>query len=57
MQVAAIAKCAGSSIHSTVIDLEEFARAAEAVKDFCATRPNATVMSAAERALRIEMPR
>ena len=46
-----------SSIHNTVIDLEEFARAAKAVKDYCTTKPNATVMSAAERALRIQMPR
>jgi acid stress chaperone HdeB len=46
-----------ASVHSTVIDLYEFARAAKAVKDYCATSPRATVMSAAERALGIKMPR
>jgi hypothetical protein len=46
-----------ASIRSTVIDLNEFAGAAKAVKDFCATSPRATVMSAAERALGIKMPR
>jgi acid stress chaperone HdeB len=46
-----------SSIHNTVVDLEEFARAAKAVKDFCNSNRNATVMSAAERALGIQMPK
>ena len=46
-----------ASVRSTVIDLYEFARAAKAVKDYCATSPRATVMSAAERALGIKMPR
>jgi acid stress chaperone HdeB len=46
-----------SSIHNTVIDLDEFARAAKTVKDFCNSNRNATVMSAAERALGIQMPR
>jgi acid stress chaperone HdeB len=46
-----------ASVRSTVIDLYEFARAAKTVKDHCATNPRATVMSAAERALGIKMPR
>jgi len=46
-----------ASVRSTVIDLYEFARAAKTVKDHCATSPRATVMSAAERALGIKMPR
>jgi len=46
-----------ASVKSTVIDLNEFARAAKTVKDHCATSPRATVMSAAERALGIKMPR
>lgn len=46
-----------ASVRSTVIDLYEFARAAKTVKDYCATSPRATVMSAAERALGIKMPR
>jgi acid stress chaperone HdeB len=46
-----------ASVRSTVIDLYEFARAAKTVKDYCATSPRATVMSAAERALAIKMPR
>jgi len=46
-----------ASVRSTVIDLHEFARAAKTVKDHCATAPRATVMSAAERALGIKMPR
>src|SRR4051812_37972820 len=46
-----------ASVRSTVIDLYEFAEAAKRVKDFCATSPQMTVMSAAERALGIKMPR
>jgi acid stress chaperone HdeB len=46
-----------SSIRNTVIDLEQFARAASKVKDFCQKNARATVMSAAERALGIRMPR
>jgi acid stress chaperone HdeB len=46
-----------SSIRNTVVDLVEFARAATKVKDFCQTNPRATVMTAAERALGIRMPR
>ena len=46
-----------SSIRNTVIDLVEFARTATKVKDFCQTNPRATVMTAAERALGIRMPR
>jgi acid stress chaperone HdeB len=46
-----------ASIRSTVIDLDEFAQAAKTVKDYCATNGRATVMSAAERALGIKMPR
>ena len=46
-----------SSTRNTVIDLNEFARAAKTVKDYCATTPRATVMTAAERGLGIKMPR
>jgi hypothetical protein len=46
-----------ASVRSTVIDLYEFAQAAKTVKDYCATSPRATVMSAAEKALGIKMPR
>ena len=46
-----------ASVRSTVIDLHEFAQAAKTVEDYCATSPHATVMSAAERALGIKMPR
>src|SRR3954463_3569659 len=46
-----------ASVRSTVIDLDQFAQAAKSVKDFCQTSPRATVMSAAERALGIKMPR
>ena len=46
-----------SSIRNTVIDLEQFARAASKVKDFCQKNARATVISAAERALGIRMPR
>jgi acid stress chaperone HdeB len=46
-----------ASVRSTVIDLNEFAQAAKTVKDFCQTSPQSTVMSAAERALGIKMPR
>jgi len=42
---------------NTVIDLYEFALAAKTVKEFCATAARATVVSAAERALRIKLPR
>ena len=46
-----------ASVRSTVIDLYEFAQAAKTVKDYCSTNQRATVMSAAERALGIKMPR
>ena len=46
-----------SSIGNTVVDLEQFARAASKVKDFCQKNGRATVLSAAERALGIRMPR
>jgi len=46
-----------SSIRNTVVDLEQFARAATKVKDYCQTNARATVLSAAERALGIKMPR
>lgn len=42
---------------NTVVDLEQFAHAAKAVKDYCQTNARATVMSATERALGIKMPR
>lgn len=46
-----------ASVRNTVIDLYKFAQAAKDVKDFCQTNPQSTVMSAAERALGIKMPR
>lgn len=46
-----------ASIRNTVIDLYQFAHAAKDVKDFCQANPQSTVMSAAERALGIKMPR
>lgn len=46
-----------AGIRSTVVDLYEFARAAKTVKDHCIASPGATVMSAAEKALGIRMPR
>ena len=46
-----------ASVRNTTIDLDRFAQAAKTVKDHCATTPRATVMSAAERALGIKMPR
>ena len=46
-----------SSVRNTVVDLVQFAGAAKQVKDFCQTNGRATVMSAAERALGIRMPR
>lgn len=46
-----------ATVRNTVVDLDRFAQAAKAVKDHCATAPRATVMSAAERALGIKMPR
>jgi acid stress chaperone HdeB len=46
-----------ASVRNTVIDLYQFAQAAKTVKDYCATSPRATVMSGAERALGIKMPR
>ena len=46
-----------SSIRNTVIDLAQFARAATKVKNYCQTNARATVLSAAERALGIRMPR
>lgn len=46
-----------ASVRNTVIDLDQFAHAAKAVKDFCQTNPQSTVMSATERALGIKMQR
>ena len=46
-----------ASIRNTVVDLVQFAGAASKVKDFCQANPRATVLSAAERALGIRMPR
>ena len=46
-----------AGVRNTVIDLDRFALAAKTVKDYCATTPRATVMSAAERALGVKMPR
>jgi hypothetical protein len=46
-----------ASVRNTVIDLYQFAQAAKTVQDFCQTSPRATVMSVAERALGIKMPR
>ena len=46
-----------ASVRNTVVDLYQFAAAAKSVKDFCQTSPQSTVMSAAERALGIKMPR
>lgn len=46
-----------ASVRNTIIDLYQFAQAAKTVKDYCATSPRATVMSGAERALGIKMPR
>jgi acid stress chaperone HdeB len=46
-----------ASVRNTVIDLDRFAQAAKIVKDHCVTTPRATVMSAAEKALGIKMPR
>ena len=46
-----------ASVRNTVIDLDQFAQAAKTVRDYCATSPRATVMSGAERALGIKLPR
>ena|SRR5690349_3509366 len=46
-----------AGIRNTTIDLDRFAQAAKIVKDHCTTTPRATVMSAAEKALGIKMPR
>jgi acid stress chaperone HdeB len=46
-----------SSIRNTVVDLLQFAQAAKSVKDYCQANPRSTVMSAAERALGIKLPR
>lgn len=46
-----------AGVRNTVIDLYQFAGAAKSVKDYCQTSPQATVMSAAERALGIKMPK
>jgi hypothetical protein len=46
-----------ASVRNTVIDLDRFAQAAKTVRDVCRTSPQATVMSAAEQALGIRMPR
>ncbi len=46
-----------AGVRNTTIDLDRFAQAAKIVKDHCTTTPRATVMSAAEKALGIKMPR
>jgi acid stress chaperone HdeB len=46
-----------ASVRNTTIDLYQYAAAAKAVKEYCATSPRSTVMSGAERALGIKMPR
>ena len=46
-----------SSIRNTVVDLEQFARAATKVKTFCQSNARVTVLSATERALGIRMLR
>jgi hypothetical protein len=46
-----------ASVRNTVIDLDRFAQAAKTVRDVCQTSPQAIVMSAAEQALGIRMPR
>ena len=46
-----------ASIKNTTIDLYQFAQAAKTVKDYCAASPRETVMSGAERALGLKMPR
>jgi len=46
-----------SSIRNTVVDLAQYAQAATKVKNFCQTNPRATVLSATERALGINLPR
>ncbi len=42
---------------AALLNARQFAQAAKTVKDHCASNPRATVMSAAERALGIRMPR
>lgn len=44
-----------AGIRNTTIDLYQFARAAKTLKDYCQTSPQATVMSATERALGIKI--
>ena len=46
-----------SSIRRTRIDLVQVAGAGKQVKEFCQANPRSTVLSAAERALGIKMPR
>jgi acid stress chaperone HdeB len=46
-----------AGVRNTIIDLDEFARAAKTVKDYCSRNTRATVMAAAERALGITMPK
>src|SRR5262245_29491379 len=46
-----------SSIRRTAIDLVQVASAGKTVKEYCQTNPRSTVLSAAERALGIKMPR
>lgn len=46
-----------AGIRNTVVDLAQYAQAATKVKNFCQTNPRMTVLSAAERALGIRMPR
>jgi acid stress chaperone HdeB len=45
------------TLHSTVVNLSGYVRAAKKVKTFCQKNPSATVMSSAERALGIKIPR
>jgi len=40
--------CYNPAFRNTVVDLDEFARAAKPRKGFCMSSPRATVMSAAE---------
>ena len=46
-----------ASVRNTTIDLYQFARAAKTLKDFCQANPQSTIMTGAERALGIKMPR
>jgi acid stress chaperone HdeB len=46
-----------ASRRNMVIDLEQYARAATAVKNACQANPRATVLATTERALGIKLPR